>query len=73
MGEKTDHFIGIPGNNSCGPNTTLCLGWRCSNQVRDGIQSSSSNGFCPVWYRLDRDSCNSCSGCIFRKSFEEEE
>ena len=71
MGEETDTLIGLSSDYSCGPNSSFPMGWRCSNSIRNGIQREPSSGLCALWYRLDRNSCNHCSGCIFRESFEE--
>ena len=51
--------------------TALSMGWRCFDEIMFSLQCESSSGFCALWNRLDRDSCNHCCGCVIRESFEE--
>ena len=72
MGKEINIKSGVFSSNTSTTDPTLSLGRRCLSEVGVGLQHESSNGFCSLWYRLDRDSCNNCCGCVFRKSLEEE-
>ena len=72
VGEQTNSIIGISSIHTSDTDTPLLMEWGYADGSRICIKDQSSSGLCSLWYRLDRNPCNHCCGCVIRKQIKEE-